>query len=132
MVTALAATECSVHVSFVACAVFPPCRALRTVGLTLLCLSCLLWWAEVHPSRLCSPVPSHCYLLSLLVLSLLSSVRKVQVTDPKNSAGGFCFSVDKAQDNFHRVGNLVWEKKLFIDRKRSDLKQQQKKLLLLF
>lgn len=50
---------------------------------------------------------------------------------PSIGAGRFCFNVDKAQDNFHRVNNLEWEKKLFIDTKRSDLRQQQKKLLLL-
>lgn len=70
------------------------------------------------------PRPLLSSISSCPVFALL--VGKVQVTDPEHGAGGFCFNVDKAQDNFHRVGNLVWEKKLFINRKRSDLKQKPK------
>ena len=51
---------------------------------------------------------------------------KVQVSDPKYRAGFFCFNVEKAQNNSPGADNVGWGKKLFIDRIKSDLKQQQK------
>lgn len=61
-----------------------------------------------------------------LLLPLLSLVGKVQVSDPKYGAGVFCFNMEKAQNNSPRADNLGWGKDLFIDRIKSELKQQQK------